>query len=290
MSGSQGSSFDWRGLRKHPVVHFVLIGSVLFALNALRQGDRPQDDEAAILVDRSRLEALAGIWNAQFGRRPTETELTTVARTWAVEEMRVREARRMGLDRDDSVIRRRLAQKYEFLVNNPANLTTPSDDVLRKYLADHAERYAGPSRYSFEQVFFSNDRGQQAAFTAAQRALAHPDAAKGDAFPGSPVERGATEDEIRQDFGSNFAAAFQRMRLGVWQGPVESGFGFHLVKITARKALAPPKLQDVRAQMLADWLADAAQDAAVKANADLERRYHISLDAKAVRGVVSSHP
>lgn len=290
MTGTPGSSFDWRGLRKHPVVHFALIGCVLFGLNALRQGNSLPDDEAAIRIDRPRLEALAGIWKGQFGRRPTETELTTVARTWAVEEMRVREARRMGLDRDDSVIRRRLAQKYEFLVNNPASLATPSDDVLRKYLADHADRYACPSRYSFEQVFFSSDRGQKAAFNAAQTALAHPDAAKGDAFPGAPVERNATEEEVRQDFGSNFASALSRLRPGVWEGPVESGFGFHLVKVTAKKSLAPPKFGEVRGQVLADWLADASQEASVKAGAELERRYHVSLDAKAVRVVVGAKP
>ena len=290
MNGTPGSSFDWRGLRKHPVVHFALIGCVLFGLNALRQGNGPPDDEAAIQIDRPRLEALAGIWKAQFGRRPTETELTTVARTWAVEEMRVREARRMGLDRDDSVIRRRLAQKYEFLVNNPANLATPPDDVLRKYLTDHADRYAGPSRYSFEQVFFSNDRGQKAAFTAAQGALAHPDPLKGDAFPGAPVERDATEEEVRQDFGSNFASALPRLKPGVWEGPVESGFGFHLVKVTAKKALAPPKFGEVRGQVLADWLADASQEASIKAGADLEKRYRVSLDAKAVRVVVDAKP
>jgi hypothetical protein len=290
MTETPGSSFDWSRLRKHPVVHFALIGCVLFGLNTLRQGNALPDDEAAIRIDRPRLEALAGIWKGQFGRRPTETELTTVARTWAVEEMRVREARRMGLDRDDSVIRRRLAQKYEFLVNNPANLATPSDDVLRKYLADHADRYAGPSRYSFEQVFFSSDRGQRAAFNAAQGALAHPDAAKGDAFPGAPVGRNVTEEEVRQDFGSNFASALPRLRPGVWEGPVESGFGFHLVKVTAKKALAPSKFGEVRGQVLADWLADASQEASVKAGAVLERRYHVSLDAKAVRAVVGAKP
>ena len=290
MTGTSGLSFDWRSLRTHPIVHFALIGCVLFGLNALRQGNGPPDDEAAIQIDRPRLEALAGIWKAQFGRPPTEAELTTVARTWAVEEMRVREARRMGLDRDDSVIRRRLAQKYEFLVNNPANLATPPDDVLRKYLADHADRYAGPSRYSFEQVFFSSDRGQKAAFSAAQGAVAHPEAAKGDAFPGAPVEHNATEEEVRQDFGSNFASALPRLRPGVWEGPVESGFGFHLVKITAKRALAPPRFEDVRGQVLADWLADAAQQAAQKAGADLERRYRVSLDARVLRGVVGSRP
>jgi len=290
MTEASASSFDWQGLRKHPVVHFALIGCVLFGLNALRQGGGPSDDEAAIRVDRPRLEALAGIWTAQFGRRPTETELTSVARAWAVEEMRVREARRMGLDRDDSVIRRRLAQKYAFLVNNPANQAAPSDDALRKYLADHADRYASPSRYSFEQIFYSSDRGQSAAYSAAQAALAHPDAAKGDAFPGAPIERNATEEEVRQDFGSNFASALPRLKPGFWDGPVESGFGFHLVKITARKALAPPKFADVRGQVLADWLADAAQGAAVKANADLERRYHVSLDTEAVRGVAGTRP
>ena len=290
MTGTSGLSFDWRSLRTHPIVHFALIGCVLFGLNALRQGNGPPDDEAAIQIDRPRLEALAGIWKAQFGRPPTEAELTTVARTWAVEEMRVREARRMGLDRDDSVIRRRLAQKYEFLVNNPANLATPPDDVLRKYLADHADRYAGPSRYSFEQVFFSSDRGQKAAFSAAQGAVAHPEAAKGDAVPGAPVEHNATEEEVRQDFGSNFASALPRLRPGVWEGPVESGFGFHLVKITAKRALAPPRFEDVRGQVLADWLADAAQQAAQKAGADLERRYRVSLDARVLRGVVGSRP
>ena len=281
------------GLRRiwtHPVVHFLLIGAVLFGLNAWHGAGRVPADEAAITVDRPRLEALAGIWRAQFGRRPTEAELTTVARAWTLEEMRVREARRLGLDQDDSVIRRRLAQKYDFLINNPASLAPPSDATLRTYLSEHADRYAGPSRYSFVQLYFSADRGRDKALAAAQAALAHPATAKGDAFPGNPVERNATEQEIRQDFGSNFSEALPRLRPGVWDGPVGSGFGFHLVKITARRALAPPDFAAVRGQVLADWMVDAAQAAAVRASADLEKRYHVSLDAKAVAAVAGGHP
>ena len=269
-------------LWKHPVLHFILIGAVLFGLNAWRnQGGQPQDD-TVIAIDQPRLESLAGIWRAQFGRAPTKTELQTVAHAWAVEEMRVREAKRLGLDRDDSVIRRRLAQKYDFLINTSASLATPTDAVLRQYLNAHAERYAGPSRYSFDQVFFSNDRGAEKAFAATGAALKNPDAAKGDAFPGAPVEKNATEAEIRQDFGSDFAAALPRLRPGVWEGPVESGFGFHLVRITERKALAPPDFAALRGQVLADWMADAAQDAAARAGADLEKRYRVTLDAQAV--------
>jgi peptidyl-prolyl cis-trans isomerase C len=274
---------------KHPVAHFLLIGAALFALNALRQSGGPPADEAAISVDRPRLEALAGIWRAQFGRPPTEAELTTVARSWAQEEMQVREARRMGLDRDDSVIRRRLAQKYEFLVNNPASLAPPSDDTLRRYLAQHSDRYAGPSRYSFAQVYFSADRGREKAFKAAEAAMRDPASARGDAFPGNASERNATEQEIRQDYGANFVAALPRLRPGVWEGPVESGFGFHLVKVTARKALAPPEFAAVRGQVLADWLADTAEAAAARAADDLAKRYRVSLDAAAIRQVAGDH-
>ena len=188
------------------------------------------------------------------------------------------------------MIRRRLAQKYDFLINNPASLAPPSDATLRAYLSEHADRYAGPSRYSFVQLYFSADRGRENALAAAQAALAHPATAKGDAFPGNPVERNATEQEIRQDFGSNFAEALPRLRPGVWDGPVESGFGFHLVKITARRALAPPDFAAVRGQVLADWMVDAAQAASVRASADLEKRYHVSLDAKAVAAVAGGHP
>ena len=288
MSDPQSASPRWRDVWKHPILHFMLIGAALFGLNAwTHAGEQPQD-ERAIEVTRPQLEALAGIWRAQFGRPPSETELTTVAKAWAVEEMRVREAKRLGLDRDDSVIRRRLAQKYEFLVNNPASLTPPSDAVLRKYLADHIDRYGAPSRYSVEQIFFSSDRGRSQALVAAQAALANPGAAHGDAFPGEPVEHQATEAEIRQDFGSNFAAALPRLKPDVWDGPVESGFGFHLVRVTERAAVAPPDFNSVKGQVLADWLADAAQDAAKKAEAALEARYQVALDPNTVRRVVGA--
>jgi hypothetical protein len=290
MTSTAGPPAGLRGIWTHPVVHFLIIGIVLFGLNAWHTSGRPPADEAAITVDRPRLEALAGIWKAQFGRRPTEAELSTVARAWTLEEMRVREARRLGLDQDDSVIRRRLAQKYDFVINNPAGLAPPSDATLRTYLADHPDRYAGPSRYSFVQLYFSYDRGRDRALTAARAAMAHPAAAKTDSFPGNPVERDATEQEIRQDFGSNFAAALPRLRPGVWEGPVESGFGFHLVKITARRALAPPDFAALRGQVLADWIVDAAQAAAVRAGADLERRYRVKVDARLVAAVAGGRP
>lgn len=278
----------WRGLLMHPVTHFVLIGALLFGVNAWRHAGEQAPEDSAISVDQPRLQALAGIWRAQFGRAPTETELGTVARNWALEEMRVREAKRLGLDRDDSVIRRRLAQKYDFLINNPSALGQPSDAVLQTYLNAHADRYAGPSRYSFDQVYFSNDRGPSKALAAAQAALKDPDHAKGDDFPGDVVEHDVTEQEVRQDFGANFAASLPRLKVGVWDGPVESGFGLHLVRITHKQALAAPVLKDVRGQVVADWMSDQAAAAAAKAAADLETHYQVSIDQAAIKSVAAS--
>ncbi len=288
MTNGAAKPANWRGLLTHPVLHFVLIGAVLFGVNAWRHSGDQAPEDAAIHVDPPRLQALAGIWRAQFGRAPTEAELGAVAHSWALEEMRVREARRMGLDQDDSVIRRRLAQKYDFLINNPSALGQPSDAVLQAYLSAHADRYAGPSRYSFDQVYFSNDRGPAMALAAAQAALKDPDHARGDDFPGEMVEHDVTEPEVRQDFGSNFAAALPKLKVGVWQGPVESGFGLHLVRITRKTALAAPVLKDVRGQVVADWMSDQSSAAAARAAADLAARYHVSIDEAAVRSVAAS--
>jgi hypothetical protein len=290
MSAGDTAPSGWRQLWRRPILHFFAIGAVLFGLNAWRHSTNLAPDDASISVDQPRLAALAGIWRGQFGRNPTPAELANVARTWALEEMRVREAKRLGLDRDDSVIRRRLAQKYDFLINNPSAIAAPTDAVLRQYLAAHQDRYGGPSRYSFEQVFFSSDRGPAKALAAAEAALKLPDPAKvgGDEFVGDAIQTDATEQEIRQDFGSNFASAMPKLKLGIWQGPVESGFGIHLVRITARKALAPPDFKAVREAVLADWMSDAANEAAARTAGEMEKRYHVQIDEAAVKAVVAA--
>lgn len=279
----------WRldGVLKHPVLHFFVIGALLFGVNALRRPNEPAGDARVVAVDQAQLQALAGIWRAQFGRPPTSAELQTVARAWAEEEMRVREAERLGLDKDDSVIRRRLAQKFDFVVNNPSSVPEPSEGQLKAYYEAHKARYAQATRFTFRDVFFSLDRGAARALDAAKAALSSGAPAGGDSFPDQAVRDKASPEDLRRDFGLNFASALPKLRPGVWEGPVESGFGYHLVKVTARSAPIYPPFASVRGQVTADWLADQTASASAKAIADLHARYQVKIDDAAIARIAS---
>lgn len=278
-----------RRLVREPLVHFLAAGALLFALYSVtgENGDAPGDE---ITVNATRIEALAAGFERTWARPPTRAELEELIDEYVVEEIYYREALAAGLDRDDTVIRRRLRQKMEFLADpGPAEA---SDAELEAHLARHPERFAGPGRTDFRHVFIAAD-GDAAAGRRAARLLAQlqagPSAASladlGDATLLPSAMEGATDRDIESVFGGEVLAAIAGAPPGAWQGPVRSGYGWHLIQVTARVAGTAPPLALVRSQVLADWQ-EAQRRAAVAANlAELRRGYRITVDGSVAAGV-----
>lgn len=281
------------GLLRQPLVQFALIGALIFGAWKIAN---PEAEAAPteIRVGASELKWLHDTWVGQFGHPPDATEMAAAVRGYVDEEMRYREGLALGLDADDTIVRRRLAQKYEFMLGAQAGDMIPTEMQLSDFLAKNAERYRLPAKTSFCQVYFGD---RAAGMAAAKAALAGLGGAAGDpnarlsGREGLPFPRcyGAVlPREVARDFGDHFATVVDaRLSVGAWQGPVESGYGFHLVLVTRREPGDGATVAAVRPQLEADWRAQAMAAAKARQEADLRRRYKVTVDEAAMKRLVA---
>jgi hypothetical protein len=259
-------------LAREPLVRFLLIGAVLFAgMQMIRAAQRP-----VVRIDASELNQLATYWEAQTQRPPTKAELAGIIGDRIDEELLAREALRLGLDKNDMIIRRRLAQKMGFATDD-AQAAEPTEPQLRAYYARTAERYAAPARVAFQQVFFSGDRPHGGAQMAAAQALERAEEG-GRADPtGDPFLFPLAYDDVNlpdlvRDYGTAFEKTLETAPIGTWTGPVLSPYGWHIVKVTARRAGAATSFEAVRDQVRDAYLSDRRESSRAAFMAGLRKR------------------
>ena len=270
-------------LGRSPLVVFLLLGAGVFAV------DRWLDDAGAgrvVTVTEEQLGAIRERWAAQWGRPPTGRELEGLIDEAVREEILYREARRRGLDRGDAIIRRRLAQKMTFLLEDsaeaPATGAAAAGDI-ETYYADHAERYREPRRTSFRHVFLSRERPGDPELDAAsllRELRAGPrDAWRrlGDPFPLLREYADRTDQEIAELFGGGFAGALPTIAAGAWQGPFESAHGVHLVHVLGRIEPRLPSLEEIRGRVAEDLLESRRLERNEAALQALRQRYEIRM-------------
>ncbi len=250
---------------REPLLWFLVAGAVLFTVDALRA----PDDPAHIEVTAADQAHLADMWFTQARRPPTPEEMDMLIEQRIREEVLVREALRLGLDQDDVIIRRRLVQKLEFLAGDLATAVDPDAAELSEFYAANAARYAEPRRLSFAHVYFSPDRRDDAPGDArAQLAAGLGEdswRASGDPFMLRRNYVALSERQVGDLFGREFAAALFALQADPsepgWQGPIKSGYGWHLVRIDAVRDAFQPDLADVRERVLEDWRSERRREA-----------------------------
>jgi PPIC-type PPIASE domain len=231
----------------------------LFGGYALLRSDVPdREAETAVKIGAGEVRWLRETFAGQWRREPTAKELHELVATLVNEELMAREARALGLDQHDTVVRRRLAQKLTFLLEDTSRVADPSEDELRRFHAGHAERYHSDSQVSFQHVFFSPSRRPQPEADA--RVALSELAAERDGHPPEgdplPMEDTFVDAELRTVsslFGPDFARAIVALPLGSWNGPVQSGYGYHLVLVSQMRPGEPRRYEDVRHAVLEDW-------------------------------------
>jgi len=233
-------------------------------------------DETVIVVTAAERARLADQWQAQRGRPPTEAEMDGLVEQWLREEIYYREALALGLDADDVIIRRRLAQKLMFLSEDLDADEPPSEEEVRAWFERHGDRYAEPERFSFQQIFFSRERRTDARADAAEaRAALEADTLpRGD----TSVFRQRYDDQprrrIAEEFGNAFATALAELEADEgWQGPVPSAYGWHLVRLDDHQPPRTPALEEVASRVTAD-LRDARRREAGEAHYQYMREHY----------------
>lgn len=261
---------------KDPLVAFLLIGAAIFGVDAWRSGGPD-----LVRVGPLDIERLQDQWQAQMGRPPTQAELDGLIDAHVREEIFVREARKIGLDDNDVIIRRRLAQKLTFLTEDVALLEPTTDAERIEFFQANAERYGIPARYSFSHVYF----GPDARATPREDAIAAAHDVDGTNWRtlGDPFMLGGTfadvsEADVRKDFGASFSESLARLAVGDWQGPVESGYGYHLVRVNQRTPARAPGYDEVKERVVADLDAKRRADANARYYESLRSRYEIEVE------------
>ena len=274
-----------------PAVAFLVIGALLFGLQALLSERGAGGDSSRIEVTETEIGLLTDYFTRQWNRPPTEDQLRGLVDDHVRREVLYREALALGLDRGDEVIRRRMVQKFEFLTEDLAGQLQPPDAALQTYLEENRERYRYPELRSFTHVYFNVDERGDAVFAEAESVLADlrasPDAAAkaselGDPFMLARHYRAVSPQEASRLFGGRFADALFELEPGAWQGPVASGYGLHLVLVTDVEGSLMPELDDVIGPVLTDYQREVRERAQEEILASLMERYVVEIDEASI--------
>ena len=274
----------WRRFWREPLTRFFAAGAGLFLLYALVGGRAPTDD-SHIVIDEYELQALAALWQAQWRRPPTRDELTRLVVDRVREEVLYREALALGLDENDVLVRRRLAEKLETALNDVAATDEPSDDDLRRYYESHADRYVEPAGLTLTHRFFSRDRRGDSVEADARRALeslAAGGTVDDDSFHAAKTLTLQDADGLERIFGAAFrdAVVEHAGRPGsrhAWFGPVPSAFGAHLVRVDDYAEGRRRTLDEVRETVLEDWRRDHVAARESERYAEMRARYEVDV-------------
>ena len=272
-----------RMLLGEPMLHFLLIGIALFAAY---QWMSPVDSGGRrIVITEGVVDDLVSQHVAARGREPSSTELNHLIESYVRDEILYREGVKLGLDRDDIVVKRRVRQKIELIEEEHGSTGTPTDADLSAYLAADPARFAQPASLTFEQVFLGPSTSGPAVVHAvavtreALRKGADPEElGKPTLLPHRMTHTPA--DLVARDFGASFAAALEQVPVGEWVGPIDSSFGAHYVRVSDRTPAVAPQLAAVRDHVVREWENERRQRARIDAYAKMRGEYEIRIAAK----------
>jgi hypothetical protein len=259
-----------------------MLGLLLFALYAVVNDESGYSAEE-IVVDRGRLNSLVSGFEKIWQRPPTAAERQGIIDAWVREEILYREGVAIGFDRDDPVIRRRVAQKMSFIADGvvPA---TPDDAALAAWLAENIDDYQIPAVYSLQQVYIDPQRHRdnlEAFVTSITAALANgaDPRSLGDSTLLLSSVSSSSSVELARAFGTEFVNALADVTVGEWQGPIRSGYGLHMVKIDEYMPPRTPELAEVRAAVERDLLSDQSKKIGEAFYAALRERYTVRIES-----------
>ncbi len=271
-------------LLREPLLHFLLIGAALFLFYNLQNEGRI--DNNRIVISEAQINHLVTLWEKKRQRPPTQIELEGMIQQQIREEVMVREALAMGLDENDSLIRRRLAQKIEFITSDLAALAEPTEADLSNYLSTHSDEFTLPARLDFVQVYINPEKHEANTQEYINNLLNELSQAGensdittlGDSLMLEQQHEQVTEHDVSRLFGKEFASELFTLTVGNWQGPIQSGYGFHLVYIDSKTENQQLELNAVREEVLAEWQAQQRRDMDKVFYESLRQRYEIAIE------------
>jgi hypothetical protein len=271
---------------REPLAQFLVLGTMVFGAYAALDTSSPSANTEVIEVGQGQLDQMFETFSRTWQRPPTEAEFKGLVDGYVKEEVFYREGKKMGLDENDTISRRRMQQKLEFLLEPGSEELTPKAGELEAYFKLHADAYKAPAMLEFEQLFFrsntTDDAGALAALQALEKLKIDPKAAETTSI-GDPTILPATmalagADMIASNFGDAFANAVMQAPMNQWSGPVRSTFGVHLVRPARKVAASTPSFDAVRASVQSDWEASRRREIASRRYEEMKKQYEVRLN------------
>jgi predicted ABC-type ATPase len=274
-------------LFKEPLIQFLIIGAAIYGAYAVFGSPEEDYRDNIILVDSNRINAMISEWESRWQRPPTRQEIDGLIQQYIKEDVLYRQAVSMGLNEDDPITRRRMAQKLEFLTSDLAQLQEPAEGELETFFEENEAAYRDPDRISFSHIFIDPDARGDATLDDADQLLAQLKAEgepteemlqQGDRFMLQNYFAAASERDIRRQLGSGFAESVMALEPGQWHGPVLSGYGVHLVYVFAYQEAPAPQFEAVRERVLEDWHTVKREEFNQQFLESLKERFEIIVD------------
>lgn len=268
---------------REPLVHFFVAGALIFVIYQMSHPAAKGADQATqIVLTKDDLRQLAVHWLAQGRPLPTVDEMRALVEQKVSEEVLFREALALGLDKDDEIIKRRLAQKMGFLAEDVAALQDPSDAELRAWFAQHSDSFALPPRVSFRHLYFSFDHpaAHERAAAMLDKIIGKPAdisevATVADPFMFQDYYGEKTPEQVAKEFGRDFAKAVFQLKPSEWQGPIQSGYGWHLIFVDTIEPSRIPAFEEVKPDVKSAWLDQRQLDVKETAFKAMRARYTV---------------
>jgi len=270
-----------------PLIQFLIIGAAIYGAYAMFATPEEDFRDTLVHVDSNRINGFISEWEARWNRPPTREEIDGLIQSYIKEDVLYRQAVSMGLNEDDPITRRRMAQKLEFLTSDLAMMIQPAEGELERYFSDNSEAYRAPDRMTFSQVFFDPDSRGNSTLEDAAEALLELQAAGvpteesmqvGDGFMLQSDFVSVTATEAARQMGSGFVEAVVQLEPGSWHGPVLSGYGVHLVYVYSYKKSPPAVFEEVQAAVLENWQLEQREQFNADFLRNLKERYEIVID------------
>jgi hypothetical protein len=267
-----------------PLLHFLLIGALLFCAYTYLQNDTRSTPQSFV-VSAGKIEHLASLFSRTWQRPPTRVELEGLIDDYVREEIAYREGMKMGLDQDDTIIRRRIRQKLDFIADDLGSQIEPTEEQLTTFLNENPDSYRIDPRITFRQVFLDPERHALDLQESVAKLL---DTLKSD--PTADAEQlgdqtlleyqnvDRSKREVANNFGPQFAEEIVKLPLQLWHGPIRSAYGVHAVYISERTDGRLPPLSEVRDLVRRDWEQKHRQDLVESFYEELMKKYEVAIE------------
>lgn len=269
-----------RRILREPLLHFLALGALVFGIYSMLGASETEatDPRFEVTVTQAQVDGMASRFENTWRRPPNADELRGMIEAHVRQDILVQEALALSMDENDPVIRQRLAQKMEFLVDSAASAQPATDPELAEFFQKNAADYATTEAIAFEQIFLGADPTEDVIFETIAAANAGVDIMTlGERTMLPSSIRLSDRRAIAQTFGADLFDAIAALEAGQWQGAFRSGFGVHVIRLLEHVPPVVPDLEEVRARVEADWLRQASEELSAALFEEMRERYTIVL-------------